>query len=239
MRNELLTLQAHGRAYRMRDTGGKISQCMRQGRPYEQGLLEHIHARRYRGVAVDVGANIGNHTLWFAIVCGLHVVAFEPLQHELLTEHVRLNDVGDRVAVHAVALGDRDGVAAHVGKGRLDPDRATGEPADRVPDVASGRWVGSGAGVPVARLDAHALTDVALIKVDVEGMEPAVLRGAVETIARCRPVIYAEAWRDPPARRARRRLSIAHRRIRDILAPLGYRHARSFRSGPVEEWEPA
>jgi hypothetical protein len=46
--------------------------------------------------------------------------------------------------------------------------------------------------VPVMPLDDLELTDVGLLKVDVEGHELAVLRGAVETITRCRPSLVVE-----------------------------------------------
>jgi FkbM family methyltransferase len=46
--------------------------------------------------------------------------------------------------------------------------------------------------VPVVTLDALHLDDCRLIKIDVEGMELQVLRGAQATIARCRPLLYVE-----------------------------------------------
>lgn len=46
-------------------------------------------------------------------------------------------------------------------------------------------------------LDQLALARCDLIKIDAEGFEPQVLKGADQTIARCRPVIYAE--NDRPA----------------------------------------
>jgi hypothetical protein len=47
--------------------------------------------------------------------------------------------------------------------------------------------------VSVVTLDALGLPECAIIKIDVEGMEPQVLSGGAETIERCRPVIYFEA----------------------------------------------
>ncbi|HEV2927277.1 MAG TPA: FkbM family methyltransferase, partial [Propionibacteriaceae bacterium] len=71
----------------------------------------------------------------------------------------------------------------------------------------------------VRTLDSFDFRDVALLKIDVEGMEQAVIRGGLDTIARSRPVIYAEAWDDS---------------YRDatgaLLEPLGYR------LGPKLKW---
>ncbi|QBI56786.1 FkbM family methyltransferase [Streptomonospora litoralis] len=228
MTRPVLQITAHGARVRMRDTGGKISRCMRRGVPYERPLLEHIYQQRFTGVAVDAGANIGNHTLWFSQVCGLDVVAFEPLHHELLAEHVRMNRAQKRVRIETVALGDHTSTATHVGKGRLDPD-ASAEPSAE-PDVAAGQWIGSGANLPVRTLDSYQLPDVDVIKADIEGMEAMMLAGARATIRRHRPVVFAEEWGRPE-----------HEAIASVLHPLGYALTRRF-SGkgsrtPVGRWD--
>lgn len=170
---DVLELEAHGVTLRLYDGGGKIPACWRAGKPYERPLLEHIYAERFRGVAVDAGANIGNHTLWLSGVCGLDVVAFEPIKHAELSRNVALNGLNRRVQIAPVALGANAGTALHVGKGRLDPARGA---------------------LPVRRLDDYDLNDVVVIKADVEGMEADVLAGGEGTINRCRPVIFAEEW---------------------------------------------
>lgn len=73
--------------------------------------------------------------------------------------------------------------------------------------------------VPVRTLDSYGFTDVAVIKIDVENMELAVLRGAMETIQRERPVIYAEAWEKGDYLETHRA----------FLEPLGYSYARRFK----------
>jgi FkbM family methyltransferase len=208
--NQVLTLTAHGRSIRLYDAQGKIPACWRAGVPYEKPLLDHIYAERFTGLAVDAGANIGNHTLWFAGICGLDVAAFEPIKHTELARNVDLNELGDKITVHPSALGVIDGQALHVGKGRLATGKGT---------------------LPVRDLDGYGLTDVAVIKVDVEGMEPQVLAGAEYTIRDQRPVIFAEEWGQPE-----------HAAIAAVLEPWGYRLTRRF-SGkgsatPVGRWDP-
>ena len=219
-----LTVAAHNTSYRILPTPGlaagkapsKIARLAARGVPYEQPLLEHIHSLALDGVAVDVGANVGNHTLWMAVMCGLRVHAFEPVVHAQLQANVELNGLDDgRVMVHPVALGERLGEAIHCGDGRL------GKPL-----------AGRGGDVPVFTLDYYGLSSVVVVKVDVEGMEPLVLRGAEATLRRCRPVVFAEEWPDSP---------VWHDRIAAALEPLGYVMSEVF-SGrrsptPVGKWE--
>lgn len=211
--NELVRLERHGASYVMCSwpvgtAPSKIYACMRAGKPYEEPLLEHIYEQRFPGIAVDAGANIGNHTLWMAAVCGLEVVAFEPVWADNLHANVTLNWLGGRVWVVPVALGDADVAAVHVGRGRLR--------------------VGAGE-LPVRRLDDYYLDGVGLIKIDVEGMEPAVLRGGEATIRRDRPAIFAEVGDDR-----------AHQAIARVLRPWGYRRSLVFRQPKttVERWDP-
>lgn len=199
---------------------GKIRRSLEAGHPYEANLLEHVYAAGFherhheqRAVAVDAGANIGNHTLWFAAICDLDVVAFEPLYPAELAHNVALNGLQERVQVHGVCLGAGscgagDDVAAHQGKGRM--------------------LVGSGT-FPVRTLDSYQIENVALVKADVEGMEAQVLSGGEQTIRRDRPVIFAEEWglRE-------------HDAVARVVEPWGYRMTEHFRTGGstvVGRWE--
>jgi FkbM family methyltransferase len=199
-----MSLTAHGVTYRIYESPGLgpahktnlITRTVRTGVPHEAELLEHAYRQKLRGTAVDVGANVGNHTLWFAAVCGLNVVAFEPIVHRELVANVELNRLVDRIRIEPVALGATGSKAAHFGKGRLR--------------------TGNGQ-IPVRTLDSYQLDDVSVIKIDVEGMEPDVLRGGIETIHRCRPVIYAEELH-----------VVTHERIKSVLAPLRYGVSKRF-----------
>lgn len=172
---QVMTVTAHGQQMRLYYTPiGKVSAAWRTGDVYERPLLDHIREQKFTGVAVDAGANVGNHSIWLAVVCGLTVHAFEPVRHGDLADNVALNGLRDRVVVHPLALADRETRVAYQAKGRLDPTRP-------------GR-------IPAARLDSFGLGDVTVIKADVEGMEPLLLSGAEDTIRRNRPVIFAEEW---------------------------------------------
>lgn len=202
------TISAHGHAYRIHNPGGLIGRPISEGRPYERHLLDWIHDSAFEGVAVDAGAHVGNHTLWLAAVCGLEVHAFEPTHTEALQANVTLNELDDRVRVHDCALGAEASTARFAGKDRLE--------------------VGVGE-VTVLPLDMFALENVALIKADVEDMEPDVLRGAEETICGQRPVLFLEA-----------RDIACHDLIADVIEPWGYHHDGTAKTAtPVERWVPA
>lgn len=198
---------AHGHTYKI-EASGIVARAARAGHPYEPHLLEQIWRLSLTGLAVDVGAHVGNHTLWLAVVCGLRVVAFEPSGSvEDLRANVKLNGLDDRVAIYHTALGATTTTARRIGKGQFE--------------------VGEG-DVPVAALDDMELEDVSVIKVDVEGMEAEVLAGAVKTITRCQPVIYAESWDDDHA------LAVA-----SVLVPQEYELTQHIKAAtPMEEWKP-
>jgi FkbM family methyltransferase len=214
---------------RLYDTGGKVSRFARRGTLYERPLLDRIKSLGLTGTAVDAGANVGNHTLWFAMVCHLKVIAFEPLFHELLRRNIDLNQMSDLVEVIPAALGAQPGTATHAGAGHLTLGFVvSGAPSAE--DLASGQTVGA-VEVRVGPLDNFELEDVSLMKLDVEGMETDVLHGAIRTIRSCRPVIYTEVWNND-----------AHDAIESILEPEGYRRTLrldgKLAATPMEEWMP-
>jgi FkbM family methyltransferase len=151
---------------------------------YEIDLLEHMLDHVKPGeLVLDVGANIGNHTLFFANVCKAQVVALEPNAeaYAILERNVALNGLGDRVTLKQVAAGR----AASTGKLIVDPTGANLGQA-RVDAAEPGDAI-------IQRLDDLELpTKVRAIKIDVEGMELDVLLGAEELLKRDRPLVYVE-----------------------------------------------
>jgi FkbM family methyltransferase len=137
-------------------------------------------------VAVDVGANLGTHALCFARAVGPSgaVLAFEPqaVMHQLLCATLVLNGQLHARAVQA-AVGAR---AGSIVVPAIDY-RAGGN----FGGLALGAFT-EGERVPVVTLDGLSLGRCDLLKVDVEGMEGAVLEGAQATLARCHPVVYVE-----------------------------------------------
>jgi len=153
------------------------------GQFYESEMLAHArHLIRPGACVVDVGANIGNHTLFFACVCGARVFAFEPHPESAacLRENMRLNELADQVAVFEIGLGDQSG-------------KANIQCADPANQGAAQLDVSEGGDITVRAYDELGLEDeVALVKVDVENMERVVLQGMSGMLAKCRPVLYVE-----------------------------------------------
>jgi FkbM family methyltransferase len=139
---------------------------------------------------VEVGANIGGHTVHLAKLVGPsgRVFAFEP-QHVifgLLCANLTLNEQPHVQAIHA-AVGDSTGTAQIP---VLDPHALLNFGGVSVgPSAVSDT-------VPLVRLDDYPLTSLRLLKIDVEGMEIDVLRGARQTIAAHRPMLYVENDRE-------------------------------------------
>jgi len=135
----------------------------------------------------DVGANIGAHTLALARIVGPQgfVYAFEPVRvvFNVLCANVALNGLENVQGVHAVA-GATPGT-------ELIPDLRYDEPGNFGSFNES--YFGDGRPVPRTPLDAFAEAErVTFVKIDVEGMEGAVIAGAQQLIARHRPVFFVE-----------------------------------------------
>jgi FkbM family methyltransferase len=178
-------LDAGVRAARIEvDETDHIGRIISRGSWYERDLLDDA-ARRVTGpgTAVDVGAHIGNHTLWFAIAMGLYVVALEPnpVSYSQLAMNVADNHVDARLI--AAAAGRAEAWAS------VQPPAIAGNSGTASVTVEGGP-------VPVFALDELQLTDVRLLKVDVEGAAVDVLAGAARLLAEQSPVVYAEGDRD-------------------------------------------
>lgn len=128
-------------------------------------------------VALDVGANVGAYTLLLGqwVRPGGRVYAFEPAPEAFggLSEHLRLNGLADTVVPVRAA------VAATSGMATLAADGVSG--ANRLADAPGGETVQT---VTVDEFCAREGILPAFLKIDVEGAELDVLRGARETIAR-------------------------------------------------------
>jgi FkbM family methyltransferase len=137
-------------------------------------------------IAVEVGANIGAHTVHLGKLVGPGgaVLAFEPQRiiFTVLCANLALNDLFNARPIHA-AVGSSEGT---INVPVLDP---------RAQQNFGGLSLGkTSQGEPVSQvmLDRYPLPSLRLLKLDVEGMETEVLLGARQTIAQHRPFLYVE-----------------------------------------------
>ena len=166
------------------------------------GTFERTTMRAYRrllkpgDVVLDIGANIGAHTLQFARLVGEHgrVFAFEPTAFAFakLLQNLELNpELCGRVAAKQIMLADRDDAASEAAI-------YSSWPLKKV----SGLHQGHGglpkttAGCRVITLDSFLASTgssrVDLVKLDVDGFEWDVLHGGIKSLAVLKPKILME-----------------------------------------------
>jgi FkbM family methyltransferase len=168
------------------DRGDVIQHHYLQGRLFEEDELRII-ARYFPpgGVFVDIGANVGNHSIFASrFLHARKVIAFEPHPTAafLLKANVALNRLADRIDTSHLGIGlcDRDSQAdAVLIEGNLGATRLRASADEGAFQV-----------VPGDALLADRSID--FIKIDVEGMEIEVLRGLGRTITQQRPAILVE-----------------------------------------------
>ncbi|KAB2665561.1 MAG: FkbM family methyltransferase [Verrucomicrobia bacterium] len=167
----------------------------------EARLLPPLLAPLRSGTLLDVGANIGIYTLLMRNASALPIMAYEPQPLlfrllELCVAHNRLPNVECR----ALACGDSKGeVPFSIG---FNGEVATGEEAREVTTLDAFdleqaiRETGAAqavVNVPVTTLDDDlGETPVAFLKIDCEGFEHRILRGAARLLERQRPLLFIE-----------------------------------------------
>lgn len=134
------------------------------------------------GICVDVGANVGYFSLALA-ASGFTTHAFEP--QPALYALLEQNTANLPVSCHNVAL-------SKLGGRTTMPRIRYGERGNYGGLSIGGRSELGAIDIEMRTLDSYKLRNVGLIKIDVEGHELEVLRGAVNTIATCNPILYVE-----------------------------------------------
>jgi FkbM family methyltransferase len=150
-------------------------------------IIEHLVGDT--GVFFDVGANWG----WYSVLIATRpsykgtIHAFEPFPPNFtdLTKMIAGAGLDDRVFCHAIALGDSKGEAVmsmpdgiHTGLAQVGKEK-------------------TGIKVPLMRLDDLDLPAPRVVKIDVEGYELMVLKGAKRVIETARPFIIFESGLNP------------------------------------------
>jgi len=191
---------------------------------YEQDEIRFVRQLLKPGdSAIDVGAHIGFFTMQMAAAVGPdgRVYAFEPLDSNasLLEQSIAENGYGDRVRFRRAAVGAAPGTATLT----FPAETLNSGGAYLLKDGSAPLAGNQKKEVPVVALDALELRrPVRFIKMDVEGAEPQVLRGAVRILTEDKPVILSELH---PTQLERASGVTADEFLAQIVA-LGYRAHR-------------
>jgi len=158
-----------------------------------------VRSPRPPRVVFDVGANCGLHALRF-LVHGARVLAFEPNPacHRWFRVLCEANGVACELEPVAVGAG-ADSVVLAFPEGRT----YMGSVVPRVHDGFRGAPVHTLTVSQVSLDDVVATRGLVpdLVKIDTEGAELGVLRGAVDLLRTAHPTLVFEAWRSPEDRR--------------------------------------
>ena len=159
-------------------------------------------------IALDIGANIGNHALFLAQHFD-RVIAFEPNPMVACILRANVINSGEAIEIFGIGLSNTDGHVnfavdnCNLGRSRISEDNES-----------------TGTTIQVEKLDVIAeslsLSNVSFIKIDVEGHEAKVFEGASNLLSSSHPVIAMEAnFQTYPELESEVMLA---------LQPHGYRH---------------
>jgi protein O-GlcNAc transferase len=153
------------------DPEDHIESYLARGVFYEENVLKFIEDLQVEGNYLDAGAYIGNHSIFFSLFCPSNwVYSFEPQVpvHAKLVRNIWENRIGS-TWIYNVALSDKSG------EGRFSSHvRGNGGMATLTEEIGV-------LTVPIWTVDSLQ-ANFTLMKIDVEGMELNVLRGAEKTL---------------------------------------------------------
>ncbi|WHA42580.1 FkbM family methyltransferase [Agrobacterium larrymoorei] len=188
---------------------------------YERPLLDIVGSiTPADSVFLDVGANIGNHTLFMAAKTRAKVLSFEPNKDNFgrLIKNIELSKMTGSVEAFNVAVGKQAGVVRSIFSSQKNTGGAKVQSTNKDDEL----------GVPLIKIDDFLkkiklkFTGKLIIKIDVEGMEVEVIEGMTSTIEEYQPIIVCEASSD-------KNIVL----LRNIPMKRGYIVAASFFKSPT------
>jgi FkbM family methyltransferase len=162
-------------------------------------LIGHF-VQLYSGDFIDIGANVGQTLCdFYSLTDQRRYVGFEPNPHRIpaVQEIIRRNGL-EHYSVAPVGLSDQNTILSLYTASR-EPWEGAGQPWEGAASVVASLRPARKCDcqlVPVLRFDdireALAISEIALMKIDVEGAERQVLEGMPETLAKIKPPIICE-----------------------------------------------
>ena len=187
-RPQSVEIKTYGFSIQLEPNNGEVDEYIYMHRNWETTIAAILEQKLERGgTFIDIGANIGYFSLEAATLVGEggRVIAFEPLPFlaEQLRTSIQLNGFSN-IDVRQLALGDS------VGEQKIELQRGNIGGSSLVKELDSGHFET----VKVARLDDElaGIDRVDLIKIDVEGYEYEVLKGAQAVLQKHQPTLVME-----------------------------------------------
>ncbi len=192
-----------------------VQQCIYNSKSYfEQNFLEFVDKYLNKNsTIIDIGANIGNHTLYWANEShAKKIYAFEPIPYifKILKKNIEINNLKNRVILYNIGLADKqeNGEIKSFCKQNFGGTRLRVLKSN-TKDI-----------IPLNTLDSFNIIEdnIDLLKIDVEGMDFEVLSGALNTIKKYKPIIMIESFPD------------SLKKSNSFLNNLGYEQKHDFGS---------
>jgi FkbM family methyltransferase len=183
----------------------KISKVLQGGNiwePWLQNIFEKVINSKKD--VVDIGAYIGVHTIKLANLCfPNNVYAFEPVYYKKLKTNIKLNNLTN-VIVCEKGISDTNKNTTvdwiwTTKNNKYSHENNYGCTGLNICPMGKPEWLDkleNPIPVKLVPLDDYHLDNVGFIKIDVEGLERHVIKGALNTINKCRPIITLECWKD-------------------------------------------
>ena len=159
-----------------------LSNAIRRDKDFfEAEILDYLRQNfpKQRTI-LDIGANIGNHSVYFANFLNYDtIIAFEPIKENFELLKINMAEYKS-IGLANIAVSDKSIPLFMNFHNENYGASAVNSDGERQVSAIS--------------IDSIMLREVSLMKIDVEGHEPFVLDGANETIYRCKPLILIEDW---------------------------------------------
>lgn len=193
----LLTTCRHGPMFVL-TTDRYIGRSLQLLGEYSEGEVRLFRSLLAPGdTVIEAGSHIGAHAIPLAQIVGAsgRVIAFEPQRalHRILRANAALNNLGSVLDLRLAAVDEIERTLHAPIFDYSAADNFGGFPDTLTAFTESRKKAIGHESVPAVTIDGLGLSACALIKADVEGMEIAVIGGALDTIDRCRPMMYLEA----------------------------------------------
>lgn len=164
-----------------------LSRCINDYKQfYEYELLDFIKKRfPNQKNMIDIGANIGNHSLFFSkfIDCD-YIYSFEPFEKNISIFRENLKSYQDKCILYTNALSNTNSKKILYNSEKDNYGGFSLHKQEKSFTVMNE--------IEVKTLDSFQLDNITFMKIDVENHENEVLLGARDTILKCKPIICLE-----------------------------------------------